>query len=100
MQKKILSIKSIFNSMIATSLILLLLLGFIIVEKNTRKIGFADNNPWFIYKDSYDDGHYFKIRFMNKFCTVDFSGLYNVTDAILNYVNQFASAVKNMSKNM
>ena len=53
--------------MIATSLILLLLLGFIIVEKNTRKIGFADNNPWFIYKDSYDDGHYFKIRFMNKF---------------------------------
>ena len=111
MQKKILSIKTIFNSMIATSLILLLLLGFIIVEKNTRKIGFADNNPWFIYKDSYDDGHYFKIRyrrrtvleeirFMNKFCTVDFSGLYNVTDAILNYVNQFASAVKNMSKNM
>lgn len=98
MQKKFLSIKTVFNSMIATSLVLFLLMGFIIVEKNTRKIGFADNNPWFIYKDSYNDGHYFKIRFMDKFCTIDFSALYNVTDTILDYVNHFADSVKNMSR--
>ena len=97
LQKQILSIKTIFNSMISTLLFLILLMGFIIVEKNTRKIGFADNNPWFIYEDSHDDGHYFKIRFMNESCTVDFSGIYDVTDAILNYVNQFADTVKNRS---
>lgn len=100
MQKQILSIKTVFNSMISTLLILILLMGFIVVEKNTRKIGFADNNPWFIYKDSTFDGHYFKIRFMNESFVVDFSGLYDVTDEILNYVNQFADTLKNMSENM
>lgn len=100
LQKQILSIKTIFNSMISTLLILILLMGFIVVEKNTRKIGFADNNPWFIYKDSNSYGHYFKVRFMNESFVVDFSGLYDVTDAILNYVNQLADTVKNMSGNM
>ena len=95
-----LSIKTIFNSMISTMMVLLLLIGFIVVEKNTRKIGFTDNNPWFVYKDSYEDGHYFKVRFLDKFFTLDFSSLYTVTDIILENTNHISDTLKNISKNI
>lgn len=100
MRKKMLSIKTIFNSMISTMMVLLLLIGFIVVEKNTRKIGFIDNNPWFVYKDSYEDGHYFKVRFLDKFFTLDFSSLYTVTDIILENTNHISDTLKNISKNI
>lgn len=99
MQKKFLSIRTIFNSMISTFLILTLLMGFIIVEKNTRKIGFADNNPWLIYKDSEKDGHFLKVRFMNEFFVFDFSCLYDVTDMILENATQITSVLQNMVRN-
>lgn len=100
LQKQILSIKTIFNSMISTLLILTLLMGFIVVEKNTRKIGFADNNPWFVYKDSYTDGHYFKVRIMNESFVVDFSWIYDITDEILKNANKFTDNIKNISENI
>lgn len=100
MQKHILSIKTVLNSMISTLLLLTLLMGFIIVEKNTRKIGFADNNPWFICKDSRTDGHYIKIRFLDKSYTFDFSALYDVTDAISDSTLHCVDWVKNIAKHM
>ena len=86
--------------MISTLLLLTLLMGFIIVEKNTRKIGFADNNPWFICMDSPSNGHYIKIRFMNQFYTFDFSSLYYVTDAMSEAVCQGFNWAKNMAGSM
>lgn len=100
MQKQILSIKTIFNSMISTLLLLTMLMGFIIVEKNTRKIGFADNDPWFFYKDSNEEGHYMKIRFMNKYYVMDFSCLYDLTNVISQNVIQWIDMSKNIAKNI
>ena len=68
--------------MISTLLVMTLLVGLIVVEKNTRKIGFADSKPWLIYKDNPTDGHYLQIRVLDDFYTLDFSDLYTATDAI------------------
>lgn len=86
--------------MISTWLMLTLIMGFIIVEKNTRRIGFADNNPWFVYKDSQNDGHYIKIRFMNKPQVIDFSFIYAITDEISHNVSQAINIIQNMAKNI
>lgn len=79
---------------------LTLIMGFIIVEKNTRRIGFADNNPWFVYKDSQNGGHYIKIRFMNKPQVIDFSFIYAITDEISHNVSQAINIIQNMAKNI
>ena len=100
MYRQLLSIKTILNSMVSTLLLLLLVMGFIVVEKNTRKIGFADNNPWFICKDSRDEGHYIKIRFMNGFYMLDFSSVYDVTDLIAKNVILGMNSVKNLAENI
>ena len=73
MKKCKLSIRSILYSTISTLLVLTLLSGFVIAEKNTRKIGFADNEPWFIYKDDLNEGHYVGFRFMGGTYKLDFS---------------------------
>lgn len=96
LQKKFLSIKMILNSMISTLLLLSLLIGFIVVEKNTRRIGFADNNPWVIYKNSCQSGHYVKFKFMDCFYTIDFSCLYDVTDIISQTTSKYVSELKNI----
>lgn len=88
MKRHILSIRTIIHSVIATLLIMTLLMGFVVVEKNTRKIGFAESKPWLIYKDSTDEGHYLKIRFMDEFYTLDFSCVYTVTDVISQFILQ------------
>ncbi len=93
-------IRTVFYSMISTWLMLTLIMGFIIVEKNTRRIGFADNNPWFVYKDSQNDGHYIKIRFMNKPQVIDFSFIYAITDEISHNVSQAINIIQNMAKNI
>lgn len=100
MKKQNLSLKTILHSMISTLLTITLLMGLIVVEKNTRKIGFADNNPWFICKDNPDDGHYIKIRFMSRFYTLDFSGLYVVTNAMSDTVDRGLFVVKNIAESM
>lgn len=96
LQRKILSIKIIVSSMISTLLLLSLIIGFIIVEKNTRKIGFADDAPWIIYKNNYQSGHYVKLKFMDAFYTIDFSYLYDVTDAISQTTAKYISELKNI----
>ena len=83
MKGKISSLKTIVHSMISTLLVITLLVGLIVVEKNTRKIGFADSKPWIIYKDNSNDGHYLQVRVLDDFYTLDFSGLYTATDAIV-----------------
>ena len=93
-------VKTVFCSMISTWLLLALIMGFIVVEKNTRSIGFADNNPWFIYKDSQYDGHYIKIRFMNKPQVIDFSCIYTITDEISQNVNKTIDIIQNIAKNI
>ncbi len=93
-------IRTVFYSMISTWLMLTLIMGFIVVEKNTRRIGFADNNPWFVYKDSQNDGHYIKIRFMNKPQVIDFSFIYAITDEISHNVSQAINIIQNMAKNI
>lgn len=80
--------------MISTLLILTLLMGFIVVEKNTRKIGFADVDPWFVYKSSYEEGHYFKIKFMQHSFFMDLSPIYGTTDVILERVIQIMNDLK------
>ena len=87
MKEKISPIKTIVHSMISTFLVIILLVGFIVVEKNTRKIGFADNKPWIIYKDNTTDGHYLQVRILDDSYTLDFSGLYTVTDAMIETVH-------------
>ena len=87
MNKKISSLKTIVHSMISTLLVMTLLVGLIVVEKNTRKIGFADSKPWFIYKDNATDGHYLQVRILDDSYTLDFSGLYTVTDAMIEAVH-------------
>ena len=82
MRGKIESIKTVVHSVLSTLLVMTLLGGFIVVEKNTRKIGFADSKPWIIYKDNATDGHYLQVRILDDFHTLDFAGLYTVTDAI------------------
>ena len=86
--------------MISTWMMLTLIMGFIVVEKNTRRIGFADNNPWFVYKDSQTDGHYVKIRFMNKSQIIDFSCIYAITDEISQNVNKTVDIIQSMAKNI
>ncbi len=100
MKRRILSLKTILHSMIATLLVLTLLVGFIVVEKNTRKIGFADSKPWIVYKDDAEDGHYIKIRFMDECYTLDFSGLYVVTDFITETMEQGRIALKIIAENV
>ena len=87
MKGKISPIKTIVHSMISTFLVIILLVGFIVVEKNTRKIGFADSKPWIIYKDNATDGHYLQVRILDDFHTLDFAGLYTVTDAIYTVIS-------------
>lgn len=92
--------RTVFYSMLSTWLTLALIMGFIVVEKNTRRIGFADNNPWFVYRDSPNDGHYIKIRFMNKPQIIDFSCIYDITDEISQNVSQAVETLQNMAKNI
>lgn len=87
MRRQSLSVKTILYSAISTLLILILLSGFVVAEKNTRKIGFADSEPWFIYKDSGENEHYVKLRFMGKAYTIDFSYLYDITNIISDNIN-------------
>lgn len=82
MENKKFSFKTIVCSMISTLLLLALFAGFIVAEKNTRSIGFADNDPWFVYKDDAKNGHYVGFRFMGKLYNIDFSALYDITDKI------------------
>lgn len=89
MRKQNLSIKTILYSAISTLLILILLSGFVVAEKNTRKIGFADNEPWFIYKDNVENEHYVRFRFMGKDYTIDFSYLYDITNLISDNINNY-----------
>ena len=94
MEGKISSVKTIVHSIISTLLVIILLVGFIVVEKNTRKIGFADSKPWIIYKDNPTDGHYLQVRVLADFYTLDFSGLYTVTDAVIEAVLRTHTATK------
>ena len=88
MKKYKLSIKSILYSAISTLLVLILFSGFVIAEKNTRRIGFADNEPWFIYKDSLNEGHYVGFRFMGETFKVDFSFIYDITNMLSENINK------------
>lgn len=88
MKNKRFSMRTITCSMISTLLLLGLFTGFVIAEKNTRRIGFADNAPWLICKDDKQEGHYIGFRFMGKTYTLDFSILYDVTDKITEALNK------------
>ena len=56
--------RDFFISLISTSLILILLSGFIIVEKNTRHIAFGDCTPFMQYEINSKKLEYFSIHFM------------------------------------
>lgn len=85
MKKDKKSFKIIISSMLTFQLIFVLFAGFIIAEKNTRKIGFADYSPWFISKND-TEGHLIKFKFMGEYLTIDFSKPYEKLDAISSYV--------------
>ncbi len=98
MKGKVSAVKTVVHSMISTLLVMTLLVGLIVVEKNTRKIGFADSKPWIIYKDNSSDGHYLQVRVLDDFYTLDFAGLYVATDAISEPVIMIQSTVRNTIK--
>lgn len=85
MKKDKKSLKIILSSMITFQLLFMLFAGFIVVEKNTRKIGFADYSPWVILKND-DQSHFMKFKFMGKYFTVDFSEPYQKLDSISKYI--------------
>lgn len=58
--------KTFVCSLIGTSLMIILLCGFIIVEKNTRHIAFGDNSPFFICEREKIFPSFFKIHFMGR----------------------------------
>ncbi len=61
--------KYFFVSMLSTFLILLLLSGFVIVEKNIRHIAFGDNSTFMKYEFKQDNLIYISIHFMgNDYC--------------------------------
>lgn len=98
MKGKISAVKTVVHSMISTLLVMTLLVGLIVVEKNTRKIGFADSKPWIIYKDNSNDEHYLQVRVLDDFYTLDFTGLYTVTDAMTEAIHQAHISGKIQSK--
>ena len=61
--------KCFFTSILFTFLILLLLSGFVIVEKNIRHIAFGDNSLFMKYEFKQDNLIYISIHFMgNNYC--------------------------------
>lgn len=65
-------------SLIASSLILLLFCGLVIVDKNTRKIAFNDYSSIINFDIVKDSKHYFGIKIIGKIYTIDISFIYNI----------------------
>lgn len=85
MKKDKKSLKIILSSMITFQLLFMLFSGFIVAEKNTRRIGFADYSPWAILKNDSQD-HFLKFRFMGQYLTINFSEPYQKLDDISKYI--------------
>lgn len=98
MKGKISAVKTVVHSMISTLLVMTLLVGIIVVEKNTRKIGFEDNKPWLIYKDNSNDGHYLQVRVLDGLYMLDFTRLYTITDTIAGAIIQVQDLVSTLPK--
>lgn len=58
------NIKIFFCSLAGTFLLLTLLCGFILVEKNTRYIAFGDNTPFFVYQQEKNMPYFVRLHFM------------------------------------
>lgn len=76
--------------MLFTQLILVLLCGLIIAERNTRKIGFGDNRPWLEVQNSQEKGHYIDLRFMDNSYKLDFDIYYSAMDKILAQISSLS----------
>lgn len=93
MKKNNKSLKIIISSMLAFQLLFMLFAGFIVAEKSTRKIGFADYSPWVILQND-EQCHFVKFRFMGQYLTIDFSEPYQKLDNISKYIFDIYQKVK------
>ncbi len=87
-------------SFLCTLLILFLLAGFVIADKNTRRIGFGDEEPIIVLGNRVNQPCALSIRFMDKKYTLDFTDEYNLKKSIdgkiksnLNNAQEFFSEV-------
>ena len=78
----------ILISSLITAIILILPIGFAIAEKNTKQIGFEDYTPFLMFQNNPTE-KFISFSFMGGTYTLDFTSLYNFTNNISNYLNDF-----------
>ncbi|MDQ5983084.1 MAG: hypothetical protein RUMPE_00082 [Eubacteriales bacterium SKADARSKE-1] len=83
-----LSWKTILISSLITGILLMLPVGFIIAEKNTKQIGFEDNSPFLVFQNSPTE-KFINFNFMGKTYKLDFTPCYNVINDVSSCIYSF-----------
>ena len=83
-----LSVRTILISALITGILLILPIGFVIAEKNTKQIGFEDNTSFLILQNSPKE-KFIDFNFMGKTYKLDFMPYYNAVNDASNYIYKF-----------
>ncbi len=80
--------KIILYSIITTYLIISLIAGLVIAEKNTKSVGFPNSEPMFVFKNNNDE-HFIKLMFLGNSYQIDFSNIHYYIDEVSSYVYNY-----------